>query len=467
MKHILVLPFPLSGHVIPMLNLCCKLASRGIGQITLLINEDCVETVEKLHKELVARGDLSKEVVFTVESIPVTWPPAFRGSAEQIECLSRAIDGTGKFAEEVAIRALQSTSVPPVSFLLSDFGLWWSQDLANKLGVPRILLSIIGFQEFGIILQMPRLISQGIYNPFTETQDDDLENKLIEVPGFPAFRASEIPRISQIPDALKCYWDALLRYMTRAREAKLILVNSCYELEGEAYDATLRIHKLPIHLAGPLLASPLDSIATSDCLKWLDTIRSPRSVLFSSFGTYLQLPSSELEEILFGIEASGQSFLLAFRTDVVVGDPSPTLLSFLDRYKEPQSDPRSKQRGLIVPWAPQREVLLHGSVGGFFTHFGWNSVLESLAAGVPMIGKPIVGDQVGNRRLAVDRWKVALEIPEDDEKKLRKEAVEATVRELFSNEKLRANAARLGKSLEEIVQENGCAYKCWDMVAKI
>ncbi|EFJ09501.1 hypothetical protein SELMODRAFT_428029 [Selaginella moellendorffii] len=341
MKHILILPFLLAGHITPMLNLCCKLA-----RITLLINQDAVETVVKIYEELVAGGDLSAEVAFTVESIPFSWPPIRRLGRD-----------TAKLAEEVATRALESSS-GPISFLLSDIG----------LGVPRVVLFITVFLEFGIILQMPRLISQKIYSPFTKTNANDLDVKLIQLPEYPAFKTSEIPRFPQFPDALQCYWNALLRCMSRARENELILVNSCHELEEEAYVAGLRRYVRVLGVAG------------QD-----------------------QLPSSELEEILL--------------------------------------------------------------VGGFFTHFGWNSALESISAGVLMIGKPIMGDQLGIRRFAVDRWKIALDIPEDKDKKLLREAVKVALRELFGNEELYANAARLSKSVKK-AQESGGSYKCWDMARK-
>ncbi|XP_024518959.1 DIMBOA UDP-glucosyltransferase BX8 [Selaginella moellendorffii] len=347
MKHILILPFLLAGHITPMLNLCCKLA-----RITLLINQDAVETVVKIYEELVAGGDLSAEVAFTVESIPFSWPPIRRLGRD-----------TAKLAEEVATRALESSS-GPISFLLSDIG----------LGVPRVVLFITVFLEFGIILQMPRLISQKIYSPFTISRRSPV--LLERAPAMHVASQGERAHPRQL--------------VPRARRRGL----RCGARNPQAPNP-------------PLVAlSPLqwqDSGATSECLEWLDRIKLPRSVLFASFGSLLQLPSSELEEILL--------------------------------------------------------------VGGFFTHFGWNSALESISAGVLMIGKPIMGDQLGIRRFAVDRWKIALDIPEDKDKKLLREAVKVALRELFGNEELYANAARLSKSVKK-AQESGGSYKCWDMARK-
>ncbi|EFJ35923.1 hypothetical protein SELMODRAFT_404252 [Selaginella moellendorffii] len=284
-------------------------------------------------------------------------------------------------------------------------------DLANKLGVPRVVLFITVFLECGIILQMPRLISQKIYSPFTKTNDNDLDVKLIQLPGYPAFKTLH----------------SIFGFLRRKRERTVIEISQIGNppvpavsrrspvLVGRApamHVASQRGQAHPRQLVPRArrrgLRGRTPALRPSAWSGWTGSSYPNLSSLRPSAPSCLQLPSSELEEILLGIEASGKSFLLAFRTDVVPGDPSPFLPAFLDRYKSPKSDLGNREmKGMIVPWAAQRKVLLHSSVGGCFTHSGWNSALESISAAVPMIGKPIMGDQLGIRRFAVDRWKIA------------------------------------------------------------
>ncbi|MFQ6647108.1 hypothetical protein Gotur_020416, partial [Gossypium turneri] len=74
----------------------------------------------------------------------------------------------------------------------------------------------------------------------------------------------------------------------------------------------------------------------------------------------------------------------------------------------------TKERGYIVDWAPQEDVLSHGAIGGFLTHSGWNSTLESVTAGVPMI----CGDQQLNSRFVEEVWKLGLDMKDVSDRRV-------------------------------------------------
>lgn len=132
------------------------------------------------------------------------------------------------------------------------------------------------------------------------------------------------------------------------------------------------------------------------CIPWLNALaNSPASVAYVSFGTVMSPPRSELAALAEALEASGAHFLWSLRDKQRESLPA----GFLGRIRG---------RGLVVPWAPQTRVLGHVAVGVFVTHCGWNSLLESITGGVPMICRPFFGDQRINGRMLSHVLEIAI-----------------------------------------------------------
>ncbi|MCO5604240.1 hypothetical protein L7F22_058403 [Adiantum nelumboides] len=134
------------------------------------------------------------------------------------------------------------------------------------------------------------------------------------------------------------------------------------------------------------------------CLQWLDT-QEPSSVLFISFGSVSARTREQLEELSLAVKATGCPFLWVRKPDTFAGFAPET---------STQCGPCGN--GLIVPWAPQLEALSYPAVGGFVTHCGWNSVMESLAMGVPMLCWADDGERMSNLRFVVEFWKCGLDV---------------------------------------------------------
>ena len=213
----------------------------------------------------------------------------------------------------------------------------------------------------------------------------------------------------------------------------------------------------PIHCIGPLIITKERSGVRSESLKWLDSQPS-RSVVFLCFGSLGSFSAEQLREIAVGLERSGQRFLWVVRSPVSVatsGLPDPGLdlllpVGFLDRTKE---------RGLVVKnWAPQVEVLSHDSVGGFVTHCGWNSVLEAICAGVPMVAWPLYAEQRFNRVVLVEELKIALPMNESEDGFVSSNEVEKRVSELMDSESgdsVRKMAHRMKNEAEAALRDGG------------
>lgn len=142
-----------------------------------------------------------------------------------------------------------------------------------------------------------------------------------------------------------------------------------------------------------------ESEETDPCMLWLNN-QPPNSVLYISFGSSATHSAPQLRELAQGLEASGCSFLWLVRPpnapgiSAASGAPRP-----VSEFLPPGFEERVRGRGMIYSgWAPQPRILKHPAVGGFLSHCGWNSTLEAVCAGVPMLAWPIGAEQHLNRR---------------------------------------------------------------------
>ncbi|KAL0456449.1 UNVERIFIED_CONTAM: Hydroquinone glucosyltransferase [Sesamum latifolium] len=181
-----------------------------------------------------------------------------------------------------------------------------------------------------------------------------------------------------------------------------------------------------------------ESDGGSECVKWLND-HPPKSVLFVSFGSGGTLSVEQFKELALGLEMCGHRFLWVVRTpqesaadaylntQSIVKDP----LDFLpEGFLE-----RTKGRGLVVvSWAPQIQVLSHGSTGGFVTHCGWNSILESASFGVPLIAWPLCFEHRMNAVFLTDGLKAAIRVKENENGVVGREQIAELVKRLMEGE---------------------------------
>lgn len=131
---------------------------------------------------------------------------------------------------------------------------------------------------------------------------------------------------------------------------------------------------------------------TDSCINWLNK-QQPRSVVYVSFGSMAQLTNEQTEELAEALTTSGKYFLWVVRSSEESKLPS----NFSEMSK-------ASEKGLVVSWCPQLEVLAHESVGCFVTHCGWNSTLEGLSLGVALVAMPQWTDQSTNTKFVTDVW---------------------------------------------------------------
>ncbi|KAH7436169.1 hypothetical protein KP509_05G006000 [Ceratopteris richardii] len=236
-----------------------------------------------------------------------------------------------------------------------------------------------------------------------------------------------------------------------------LIVNSFDELEEEVCKALQDIIPIPVSVVGPLVPSrcleagkekvgPCLSSDKSECMLWLDK-QAEQSVLYISFGSILTPPPGELESIANGIKDSQRPFLWVLR---------PTSTSSLAEILPKSFLEDTAQQGLIISWAPQVQVLSHPAVGAFLTHCGWNSTLEGISSGIPLILYPMFSDQTTNCAYASDFWKIGVSLRTNVQWKVDRSDVTRVLKHAFEEgESLRKRTAKLKEAARRALQAQG------------
>lgn len=370
-SHFVLIPLMTPGHMSPMLDLARGLALRGsvVTFVTTPLN------AERIRPSIDSITSARLPVRFAVIPFPCTQA----GLPERCETLDDvpSKDTKLKFLHAVTLLKqpltdLLVSSEPPrpscfVSCSFFGFGAWVNEVARFFEESPTLLFDGTGM--FATVCAFIENKQGGVF------PGDATEPLLI--PGIPM-------------------------------EYDGVIVNSFEGLEtgcAEAYKAATGINN--VWMVGPLSLLyrhvPSSSYAWNRggtpeidagcCIEWLDS-NQPRSVVYACFGSLSKLTKPQLVEIGLGLEISMNPFIWVVRHDAELED-DVWLSEFGERVKE-------ERKGLVIRgWAPQLLILSHPSTGGFLTHCGWNSTLESISAGVPMMTLPLFAEQFHNEQLVV------------------------------------------------------------------
>ncbi|KAJ0974986.1 hypothetical protein J5N97_016951 [Dioscorea zingiberensis] len=258
-----------------------------------------------------------------------------------------------------------------------------------------------------------------------------LETKVDWKPGMKEhMRLKDLPTFVRTTDINDIVLNYVLRDMERVPKASAFIINTFDDLEEDVLQWISSILTSPIYTIGPLCLlarhlpkSPLNSIGSNlwkedtSCLKWLDG-KEASSVVYVNFGSVTVMTNKQLVEFAWGLADSGLDFLWIIRPDLVRGDSAVLPQEFLTE---------TQRRRMLASWCPQEQVLMHPAIGGFLTHGGWNSTLESICGGVPMLCWPFFAEQQTNCRYMCSEWGIAMEIDNNVEKG----EVESLIKELM------------------------------------
>lgn len=384
--HILLVTFPAQGHINPSLQFAKRLTKHGL-KVTILT---AAFATSRMPKTL-------PSPLIDVVSFPTAFDNAVYSPDKATE-LMEALAASGSAAVESAIVSKRASG-NPYSRVVFNLLVPWAGQAARRLGVPFTLLWIQPAALFAIYFHY--------YN-----KNFDVSDEAIELPGLPRLRRGDLP--SFFHESNPSFYDfaipmfmADFEMLDEEEHIPAVLLNTFADLESEGLGFLKKYRLMPI---GPLIPSAFldgrdpsdtafggDLIQNSDkddYLKYLDSAGA-ESVIYIAFGSYSELPPRQMAAIAAALIKTGRPFLWVIRGSEEKGklDEIFTCTEELER------------RGKIVAWCAQVEVLSHSSVGCFVTHCGWNSTLESLAAGVPVVALPQWSDQGTNAKLVEELWR--------------------------------------------------------------
>ncbi|GAB4838714.1 hypothetical protein Ancab_028257 [Ancistrocladus abbreviatus] len=461
--RVLFFPFLAHGHMIPTLDIARLFASRG-AKTTIITTPLNAPT---LLKSIQTDPKLSAP---QIDLEIFQFPGKEVGLPEGVENLEQACgeDEFGKFiAATTMLRSpleqLLEDSRPDC--LVADMFLPWTTDAAAKFNIPRLVFH--GTNCFYLCAsEVLRL-----YQPHRPIANDD---EPFSLPCLP--HEIKLTRLQLSYEDRENIASDSTRLMNQVKESEVksfgVIVNSFYELESAYADFYRDVlgrrawHIGPVSLCNRNVEEKARrgkeaAIEEHKCLKWLDS-KKPDSVIYVCFGSTIKFSAAQLHEIAMALEASGQQFIWVIRgcSDHGAND---------QEWQPDGFEKRMEEKGLIIRgWAPQVPILEHEAVGGFVTHCGWNSTLEGICAGVPMVTWPVFADQFYNEKLVTEILKIGVSVGASQwtssasvSASVKRDAIKKAVREIMTGEEAeqrRNRAKKLKEMAWKAVGEGGSSY---------
>ncbi|XP_051132273.1 UDP-glycosyltransferase 86A1-like [Andrographis paniculata] len=442
--HFIIIPPPFQGHINPSIQLTLKLASKGFT-ITFVNTHSTHDKITKTCDDDVFAGARESGLDIRYRTISDGFPLTFDRSLNREQFLEGRLHVYPAHVDEL-VGQLSGSDHPPTCLVVDTFSTWGS-NIAWKYGLVYVSFWVQPALALTVYYHHELLKKNGHYG-CTDTRKDTIDY----IPGVRFLEPTDLISFFQETDTSTAMHRLIQKAFADVKNADIIICNTMEELEPEAISVLKE--KQTVYTIGPLFPSQftdqsveMDLWPDSDCSRWLDS-KPPGSVLYASFGSYAHSNKEDIRAIADGIMVSGVSFIWVLRPGVVNCE---AVDYFPDGFHEIVGN-----IGLVVPWCKQKMVLSHSAVGGYLTHCGWNSILESIWVGVPLICFPLLGDQTINRKLVVDDWKIGINLCEG--KFVSGDQVAERIKLVMNRETshvLKKNIEQVRKTLENAVGSNG------------
>ncbi|CAI9268674.1 unnamed protein product [Lactuca saligna] len=419
--HFLLVSLPIQSHINPTFRLATRLTRTG-AQVTLATTISGLKTLP------------------SISGMSYHFFPGGGADGKLTSIQELKFPGSINLKELLLTKAKEGQKV---DLLIYGLSLPWVAEVARELHVPSALFFFQSAASFSVVYHFFKG-DGGVGN-----SNIDLTGS-IKLPGLPLLRYSEIPSFL-IPTHRYAYVFQEHIDTLEKHPNSFILINSFDGLEEES------IKSLPDHInifsVGPLNSGEteepfvIDTIQDSDrekYLRWLDSKRE-KSVVYVSFGSLVKLQKNQKYEIFQGLIELGYPFLWVIRNQGEDDEESR-------RYT-------AEGGGLIVRWCSQVEVLNHVAVGCFVTHSGWNSTVESMVSGVPMVGYPQDADQKMNAKMVEEVWGNGVKAVADGEGVVGREEMKRCLAVVMGGGEITRNCEKLKSMAMEAMSEDGSSHR--------
>ncbi|XP_021282645.1 UDP-glycosyltransferase 92A1-like [Herrania umbratica] len=472
-EHIVMLPLMAHGHLIPFLALAREIHQRKGFTITIVSTPLNIKYLRStICKDSSSTTDLQSaihlaELPFCCSGLPPNSDNTENLHVDQIGTLLRSTISLETPFHRLLLDIIERDGKPPMC-VISDFFMGWAVDVAKAVGTSNVTFTPLG--AYGTLAYSSSWLNvpHGI-----------IDSEEFHLPGFPdtfRFPVSILTPNLRMADGNDSWSRIIQPQILSTFQSLGYLCHTVEELEPLALAWLRKYTNLPVWPVGPLLpqtvlnnSSPSGSfiskqrtgkesgISLERCLEWLDSHR-PASVLYISFGSQNAISQSQMMNLATGLENSKTPFIWVIRPPRgfdLRGEFKTEWLpeNFEDRMRE------SKQGLLVKNWAPQLEILMHKSTGAFLSHCGWNSVLESLSLGVPIIGWPLEAEQIFNCKMLVEEMGVCVELTRGAQSTIEGGKVEKVTQMVMDKEgkggEMKRKAVETGKKIRAAKRQEG------------
>ncbi|WOL18793.1 UDP-glycosyltransferase 91C1-like isoform X3 [Canna indica] len=406
--HIVMLPWLALGHLFPFMELSKRIAQHG-HRISFFATPKNIRRLPRVPPHLSSLIHFVELRLPSVEHLPPDAEASIDLPSDDLRPYLRQAFDT--FQHQLSSFLRQSLPRLP-DWIVFDYAPYWAPRVAAEFGVPCAYLSL--FNAAVLNFYGPPVSLMGGEGGRTTPEEFMEQPPWVPFEShifYKPYEARELFKPGALPDASGV--SEAYRFGKSMEDCQLIAIRSCEEFESNWLDVLRQLHDRPVIPVGFFPPSPqeadLDEESESrwrSICSWLDK-QKPGSVVYAAFGSEVKLTSSQVREIALGLEKSELPFVCALRALAGSGGIA-TLLP--EGFEE-----KTAGRGLLcVDWAPQVRILRHGSVGGFLTHGGWNSIIEGLSLGLAMVLLPLMFDQGLNARNLVGRG-ISVEVARDEE----------------------------------------------------